>query len=376
MLASVHNSIAEIDAAEWDGLVGPGRLFQSHAWLEVLEGGSVLDYVPKYVVIRDDAGELIAAAAAFIMPTSLITLSSGSIRTLVDGIQRAMPGFLRPRILECGSPLGPGNGICVRSDIAMSDVAPILCEAFDQIASREGLHFIVLRDLLESELAGATAFERFGYARSEGFPTMSLALNWPSYDRYLQAMTSRHRQKVRRGLSLAQKSNLEVRWTGNAGTHAEQLASERENVRSLASEYCRERLGPLFFERLDRIFGPRVKVLDVLKEGQRVGHAVVVDDGSVLRWLSFGRSAAGTRDGAYFLVIAKIVEFALRENWTSLDMGITTPGPKSDFGAEIVRQWMLVRLRGPLGVLLPLALRLVGQSRRDVARRVFKDNSL
>lgn len=371
MQASVHASIAAIDAAEWDSLTGPGHLFQSHGFLGVLEDGAMPDYVPRYIAIRDAAGLLVATAAAFIMPTSLITLSSGPVKGAVDAIQRRLPWFLRPRILECGSPLGPGNGISLRTGTDFEAVAAVLAEAFESIARAEGISLIALRDFRSDELAGATALTACGYVPSEGFATMSLAIGWRRYADYLQSMTSRHRQKVRRGQLLAEKSGLTVRWAPIGGS-GEQLAQERENVRSLATEYRREQLTAAFFERLDASFGARAQVLEVLQGDRRVGHALVVEDGPVLRWLSFGRRDGGTRDGAYFLVLASIIERAIAEGRSVLDMGITTEGPKTDFGAERIGQWMLLRYRGPLGRLLPLVLPYLNPPRDRRLRRVFK----
>lgn len=373
MRAEIYDTINDIEAVDWDGLVGPERLFQSHAWLALLESGAILDYVPQYVIVRDTDGAIAATAAAFVMPTSLVTLSSGIVKSMIDGIQRYLPWFLRPRILESGSPLGPGNGICVRQDIAMAEVAPVLCDALDRVAIRHGVNLIVLRDYLESELPAAQAFVQRGFVVSEGFPTMSLVRYWSSYDQYLRAMTSRHRQKVRRGLSLARESGLEVRWTSFSGNWAEQMALERENVRSLATEYRREQVTAQFFARLEQEFGGRARCLEILSGSVRVGHALVVEDGSVLRWLSFGRTRRGARDGAYFLVIASIVELAVREGKAVLDMGITSQGPKTDFGADRVRQWMLLRFRGPLGKLLPWAVRFFAAQPSPPPRRVFKN---
>jgi len=202
---------------------------------------------------------------------------------------------------------------------------------------------------------------------------MALVIRWTSYEQYLAALTSRHRQKVKRGLSLAQKSGLKVRWTDLSANSAQALAAERENVRSLASEYSREQITPAFFKALDAAFGSRARVLEVMKGQKRVGHALVVDDGDVLRWLSFGRTEGGMRDGAYFLVIANIVEMAISEGKAMLDMGITTQGPKTDFGADRVRQWLLLRFRGLPGHLLAPALGLFNPERGEAARRAFKE---
>lgn len=375
MRVTVHDTIDEIGAAEWDAAVGPERLFQSHAWLRSLEGGALVDCTPKYVVIRDVGGAIVACVAAYLIRTSLVIFSKGLVKWTVDGIRLLLPRFLRPRILECGCPLGPGNGISIRPGVAVQDVAPIICEALDRVAASARAPLIVLRDFLETELKSSAEFEQAGYVRAESLPTMSLNIKWTSYADYLGSMRSRHRQKVRRGLSLARRAGLQVRLVGEIGGDGALLARQRENVRELATEYSREQVTPIFYAQLDRDLGPRARVLEVLRGTTPVGHALLVDDGSILRWLSFGRETSGVRDGAYFLVIASIVELAINEGKSVLDMGTTTHGPKTDFGARMIPQWMLLRFRGPLGKLLPIALTHFVPARSRVARRVFRNET-
>jgi predicted N-acyltransferase len=375
MRVTVHDTVDDIGAAEWDGVFGPERLFQSHAWLRASEGGALGGCTPKYIVVRDDADSIVAAIAAYIIPTSLVMFSTKPLKWLVDTIQCRVPWFLRPRVLECGCPLGPGNGIGIRPGTAIASLAPVICDALEQLAARERARLIILRDFLAAELPASAAFEAAGYARAESLPTMSLAITWSSYADYLAAMTSRHRQKVRRGLSLAKNSGLHARWHGRIGGDAERLARQRENVRERATEYSREWLTPKFFAQLDREFGSRARVLEVRQGTTSVAHALVVDDGATLRWLSFGRETGGVRDGAYFLVLASIVELAISEGKSVLDMGVTTHGPKTDFGAQMIPQWMLLRFRGPLGKLLPLVVNALTPHRRTSARQVFKDGA-
>ena len=40
---TVHDSIHEIDASDWDEIVGAGRHLQTHAWLAILENDGLVD---------------------------------------------------------------------------------------------------------------------------------------------------------------------------------------------------------------------------------------------------------------------------------------------------------------------------------------------
>jgi predicted N-acyltransferase len=371
----VHDSIGELDAAEWDAVVGPERLFQSHAWLRALEGGAVVDCIPKYFVVRDEAGRMLANASAYIIPTSLLIFSKGFVKKAVEAVRRLWPNFLMPRILECGCPLGPGNGISVACSAGLAAIAPLLADAFERVAREAGLRLIVLRDFIEEELGSAAALEALGYTRIPNLTTMTLDIVWNAFDDYVAAMRSRHRQKVRRGLALARRSGLQASLGTVLAINANRLARQRMNVHDFATEYSHETLAPSFYEQLSWGLGSRVRILEIGRGPETVAHALLVNDGRILRWLSFGREAGGARDGAYFLAIAKIVELAIQEQRVQVDMGMSTHGPKTDFGARMVPQWMLLRFRGPLGRLVPLALRILNPVAAAADRRIFKSGA-
>ena len=45
-------------------------------------------------------------------------------------------------------------------------------------------------------------------------------------------------------------------------------------------------------------------------------------------------------------MIARIIEFAIREGLDLIEMGLTTYSPKTDFGAQMVPLSMFLRVRG------------------------------
>ncbi len=90
-----------------------------------------------------------------------------------------------------------------------------------------------------------------------------------------------------------------------------------------------------------------------------MAHALIVLDGATLRWLFFGREEGGSRDGAFFLAIAQIIEFGIAKGVAQIEMGLTTYSSKTDFGARMVPLWMFIRVRAVLiGRLLTALLRL------------------
>lgn len=103
-----------------------------------------------------------------------------------------------------------------------------------------------------------------------------------------------------------------------------------------------------FFRNVNPALGSRCCLLQILDGERMVANALVASDGPLLRWILFGREDGEARNGAYFLVIARIIEFAIEQAFKRIEMGLTTYSPKTDFGAQMVPLWIFARARGVL----------------------------
>ena len=66
---SLHSSIHEVGAVEWDICAGDGNPFVSHAFLACVEdsgsAGKRTGWLPRHAALRDEAGTLVAAAPMY-----------------------------------------------------------------------------------------------------------------------------------------------------------------------------------------------------------------------------------------------------------------------------------------------------------------------
>ena len=80
--------------------------------------------------------------------------------------------------------------------------------------------------------------------------------------------------------------------------------------------------------------GSASKALLFFKGNELVGHALLLLDGPMLRWLYFGRNEA-TNDSLYLYVAHSVIETAIVLGAHSLEMGLTTYAIKLDLGAQV-----------------------------------------
>jgi predicted N-acyltransferase len=369
---TIHNSIRELDVAEWDEIVGEGCFFQTHSALSFLEQ-DLAGCRPRYLTFRTGEGRLAGHVAAYTMGTDLLIFSRGRLKAAVDRIRRLVPGCLTARVLECGCPLAPGNPLSLRKGVDFADVAGPLVRALDTIAAEEGIRLILMRDFREEEMSSLASLETLGFNRISNLPTTELEIRWASFDQYVAAMRSHHRVNLLRRLRIARRRGLTVRLRRDFSGLAEQLARQWRNVHDRAKEYRREQLGSEFYRGVEEALGRRCQLLEVLDGETLVAHALIAVDRATLAWLFFGRGDGEIRDGAYFLAMARIIELAIEERVERIEMGLTTYFAKLDVGARMVPLWMFLRFRGALfGGVLPSLYHFFNAVPEVRSKAVFK----
>jgi predicted N-acyltransferase len=373
---TVHDTVHDIDASEWNEVVDEGRLFQTHGWLALLEAGALVDCPPKYIVFRTEDGRIAAHVTAYMIQTSLVIFSKGPLRALVNSIRSVFSNFLMTRVLECGCPLGASNSVSLRKGVQFVDIVTLLNGTLEEIAAANGIRLIVVRDFLEEDIPPFSMLERFGYTRVGNLPTALLDVHWDSFAGYLAAMNSRHRYAVRKRLRHCHDDNITVDVLDDFAHLSQQLARQLREVDAHAGEYSRVVLTCAFYKGVAAASGDRFRLLAISQENRLIAHALLVRDGPQLRWLLFGREKGGVRDGAYFAAIARIVDIAVTEGLQLVDMGLTTYRVKMDFGARMVPLWMYVHIRSRLfGKVALQVLRLMNPGPELVIREIFKPAS-
>jgi predicted N-acyltransferase len=348
LTVTLYSSISEIDQAQWDNMAGQPHAMLRHRWLSHLENGSLNKFEPQYIVARDPVGQVVAHAAAYVSRTSLLIFSSGLLRTAVDVVRKVLPNFMMVRILECGMPVGLGDPVCVLGDIDPEQARWAILDGLEKLSASQRVRLIVIRDLADdaAHLKRLTALR--GYSMVPHLPNAILRIRWKSLDEYASDMRSPYRFRLRKRLRAAAKAGLRCEISPISEVDPEWVLQQIRNVDAAAAEFQRNVLQVRFFERIQET-GTEWVCFTVFRQHNRVAVALVLVDGPTARWTFFGRENPGAHDGAYFLVIAEIVRFAIQRELQAVEMGLTTYRAKLEFGAQLERFEMAVRIRLPGG---------------------------
>jgi len=320
-----------------------------------------------------DSGGPIALACFYSVTTDIAIFAPAWLRGLLARIRRFSPGFLKLRMLECGTPITLNSP---PFPIGPSVSARELIEALDNLlqatGKAEGPGLIVIRDFEPDAQRLQPEFERLGYYWGDSLPNTYMDIEWSTPEGYLTSMKSYYRSKLLRHLRKNQEQEIRYELRDNFHEMADSLFRQWTVVHNQADELQREVLTPEFFREFSQRLGTRSKVLLFFRKDQLVGHALLLLDGDLLRWLFFGRNEP-VNDSLYIFVGHKVIETAIVLGAKRLELGLTTYSIKHDLGARSAPIKMALRtVYRPANWLVGLIYPLVNKPPRVQNKNIFK----
>jgi len=198
--------------------------------------------------------------------------------------------------------------------LAEAASAPEVIVALDQLlqstARAEGQWVIVVRDFeSNAEPLGAT-LAGLGYRWVEGLPNTYLDVQWSTLEDYQASMQSYYRSKLLRHLRRATQAGIRHELVEDFAGLAETLHRQWLVVHQGADEFQREVLTREFYREFATRLGSRSNALLFYRGEELIGHALLLLDGELLRWLYFGRNEAAN-DSLYIYAGYAVVETAI-----------------------------------------------------------------
>jgi predicted N-acyltransferase len=355
--AKVYSTILDVPREIWDGLVGGHSRTHSWAFWHSLEIGQLNDFTYYYVLFFDEADTPVALTCYYSITTDFAIFGSKKLKALLARIRRPFPRFFKMRILECGCPITLSSPPFVHRPGVSCEV---LARSLDRLmlrTARANRHLLlVIRDFEDNALGWRPDFERCDYKFAESLPNTYMEIPWRTPDEYLRSMKSHYRSKLLRHLRDKESEGVRHVLVDDFAHLADELFQQWQVVHSHADEYQREVLTPAWYRDFSDGLGGESKVILLYQHEELVGHALLLRDHDMLRWLFFGRSSAG-RDGLYIYAAYKVIETAIRLGAKKLEFGLTCYSTKLDLGAQPMRSELA--LKSSLRLLNPVVKRLL-----------------
>ena len=332
----VYTSIRQIQQDLWDSLLNGRSCSLSHEFWQVVEQSGLNDFDYRHVVFYDESGDPVAFTSYYSITTDIAIFAPAALRNLLGAVRRIFPNFLKVRMLECGTPITINSPpFAAKESVSSVQIAENLGKLLRDTARAEGQFIIVIRDFEPNADTLWPHLKKLGYHSVDSLPNTYMDIKWSTPDEYLKSLKSYYRSKLLRHLRKSEAQKVRYELVDDFHDLADQLCAQWLVVHQQADEFQREILTPAFYREFSLRMGSRSKAILLYRQDELVGHALLLMDGDLLRWLYIGRKDP-VNDSLYIYAAHKVIETAIRLGAKRLELGLTTYSIKQDLGAQMV----------------------------------------
>ena len=372
----IFDHIDDVPRDLWDGLIRERSCTFSHAFWSLIEASGLNDFEYSYVIFYGDDDVAIGSATFYTVTTDIAIFAPRSLRRVLDMARRWFPGLLKLRMLECGTPitLNSPPWVCVAPSRAR-EMQQCLLSLLEKLARRDGHWLVVVRDFEPGSESEQKRMTDSGFHLINGLPNTYLELPWADVEAYQAAMKSYYRSKLQKYLRRNRQAGISHEVVDDFSDLASVLAAQWRVVHEQAQEFQREVLNAEFYRQLALRQDVPVKAILYFRKDELVGHALLMLDGELGRWLYFGREIAAN-DGLYLYVAYSVVETAIKYGVKRLELGLTTYPIKQDLGARLTPIRFAIKASSKiLNPFVGWGYRLLNKPADISHRNVFRESS-
>lgn len=372
----IFDHIDDVPRDLWDGLIRERSCTFSHAFWSLIEASALNDFKYRYVIFFSDDDVAIGSATLYSVTTDIAIFAPKPLRRVLDMARHWFPNLLKLRMLECGTPIILNSPPWICADpFSVHDMQQRLVSLLEQLARKDGCLLVVVRDFEPGSELEQKGMVNLGFHLIDGLPNTYLDLPWPSAEAYQAAMKSYYRSKLQKYLRRNQQAGISHQVVDDFSDLAPTLAAQWHVVHEQAKEFQREVLSAEFYRQLALRSDVPVKAILYFRNDELIGHALLMLDGELGRWLYFGREVAAN-DGLYLYVAYSVVQTAIEYSIKRLELGLTTYPIKQDLGARLTPIRFAVKASSKiLNPFVGWGYRLLNKPANVSQRNVFREAS-
>lgn len=396
---ALADSIAYVDANDWDHVVDPGNVFLSRRYLAALEAADPDRIAFRYALVYDGRRP-VAAAAYQVIDVALDAIESRADppppkkdaepslrdtlrqvrRNVVRSVGDALGETGAQRLLINGNGLVTGeHGFSVAEGADPKAAIHGLADATYRIRRAEKLHgqiaSVLVKDFNDSSRGHADELIRFGYHAFEVDPNMAVELpsSWTKFDDYLAAMSAKYRRKVKDARKKAKKLQIRRLTAAEIESHADRLYALYRSVHDKA-KFRLANPGPRYFPELSAALGDDLLVRGYWLDDALVGCSIGLASPNGLEAHLVGLDYDhNVEHGVYQNALYDFIEDGLARRLPRIAMGRTALEIKSSIGATPTPVVCYLRHANPLGNRLMAPLIAQIEPEPWTPRSPFKD---
>ncbi len=374
----VLKSIKEIDKDSWNSLIDKDKIICSHDFLRAVEESHINDCEFFYLLIYNNANQIVAHTWIYTMSMDLLTIAKGVLKKIIDFIRIFFPGFLIVKITECGSPIALGNifSISIRPREKRNRILDLIVKTMADIGWKNKANLLIIRDFYKKDLEFDKELTKCGLFQANNLPDVQMDIRWETFDEYLKSLRYNYRRFVKKCMGVIEKEKIKVEYVENFKVYVPIIRKLYFSCYQNAREYRREILTEDFFYKTNEYMKDKSGVL-LLKKGQEViGFAYFLLDDYTARLLYVGFNYETKKKYlTYFNIFYQGLKFAIDNKFKKIELGVTTYEFKMKMGGEVTSLYAYIKhLNGILNFILKKTNKFLFPRKNLEARHPFNDN--
>ena len=331
----IFNNINKIGKKDWNALFGD--IPESYAFYKTLENSELVGFKFFYLVIYRDS-RIVLIAPLFSADFNLDISLEGPVSKMIKLIRRIFPRFLILKIIFCGSPFAEHGVLGINKDDQNSfDLVSVLLEGLNALAVKTGSTLVIFKDFLKQDVPFLGALRRYGYSKVESFPTVSIELNFASFEKYLQSLGKSTRKNLNKKLKQAySRANIEVKVVQDAAGQIDRIVELYENTYR-ASVFKFEHLSRKFFLQVSRDLYPHTRFFLYYVDGKLAAFnlCLIYPDLLIDKYIGFDYDISNYYN-LYFVSWAYNIKWCIENRLHHYVPGPSNYSPKIRMGGKLI----------------------------------------
>ena len=344
--AELFARTTDVDPKLWAAAFGDQP--KDFEYYRLIEDTMTEGYSYRYLVLRDARGRVAALQPLLIADQDLTASSGDFIGRAAAAIRRFAPRFLRSRMLMAGCLVGDAMiGVVPGADA--TEAVRLLADALVQLAKQERISLITVKDFPATERAVLAPLVEANYCRLASFPPMKLALNFESFDEYLEKRLSKVTRKgLRRKLRKTTDTPLELEVTDDCREVIDEIYPLYLAVAE-KSDVSFEVFTKAYFVEASRRMSERFRFFIWRHAGKAVAFSFCTVTRDAIYDNDIGLDYAVAHDlNLYYVTFRDLIQWALAHGFREYHSAPFNYDPKLHLRLEPVAVDIYVRHKSPL----------------------------
>jgi predicted N-acyltransferase len=204
---------ASIDAADidaWEEIRHSGDPFSDPRFLRAVELSMAAHCRLWHMIVRDGTGDPVACATLSLFRVDLTVVASTLAKRIVGRVRKAVPSFLRLKILFCGIPVSTGQcSLLMTATAEPKKVLSLVDRAMLDLAAQEHALLLCHKEFSDVHRRCIDELAATGYLCANT-PPMHYFPQHHDFSSYLASLNAHYRYDIRRSMRKAERAGVEI----------------------------------------------------------------------------------------------------------------------------------------------------------------------